>query len=86
MSTQFLQVLAQLSGDQVQVLVAATKAREKRLQASGVEFDRLFSERVFLDYAEEMLKDRPLEIGISDLESVIYERNYRGWYESPRQQ
>lgn len=67
-------------------MAAIQRAVVKRIKSSlriGSPVDRWFLERCLIEYAEEAKAGRALDEALSPRESVVFSRNYLGFYGPP---
>lgn len=84
MNPRINEALAGLPQDAVTKISQAVLNRLKVAQRLGTENNQTFIERCYVEYAEEARAGRLLDESISPRETVLFTRDYRGLYTSPK--
>lgn len=84
LNPEITQALAGLSETQIADVCAAAKRRLAGCAKQGAALESNFFFRCLVEYAAEVKAGRPLEIGMHAKAEVLFERDYRAWYASPR--
>lgn len=81
---EITKAIAGLSESQIAEVCTAAKSRFALSVKQGAELEQDYFFRCLVEYAAEVKAGRPLEIGMHPKAEVLFERDYRAWYASPR--
>lgn len=84
LNPEITQALVGLSATEIADVCNAAKQRLAVSVKQGAELEPNFFFRCLVEYAAEVKAGRPLEIGMHAKAEVLFERDYRAWYASPR--
>lgn len=84
LNPEITQAVRGLTPAQIAEVCTAASRRLALSVKAGADLEQNYALRCVVEYAAEVKAGRPLEIGMHAKDEVLFERDYRAWYASPR--